>query len=394
MSKPIVFLLLNAIGLITILVWVINQLKDLSTLPFKDFITWKRFKYPTILLIIIGIPVVVLNYTPYSIYYHVDDFTQQSITIYCWIISFLISMVWLIYILKLDIFEKEKWFHVALTFVLSFFATYGCDYLYPLFHSYGLGLNGDFINDAFYCVFGIGLIEETVKFLPFLFILIFTKAINEPYDYLLYASISALGFAFSENVLYLSNYGIQILSARAFFAAVAHMTFCSTVAYGLLLNKYRFKNYPSILVFIVFFFLAMLAHGFYDFWLINIKASEYNGLTTLFFLISIHLWVTMKNNAINISTHYEESIELNNDELKHHLVISLTSLFMFSYLYVALFFNLKEANDFFIESSLVYGYVIFYLIVSFSKYKVVKGVFKPLDLPFHFLIPRLKKEKE
>jgi hypothetical protein len=102
----------------------------------------------------------------------------------------------------------------------------------------------------------------------------------------------------------------------------------------------------------------------------------------------------MKNNAINISNYYDEKIVLKNDSLKHYLVISLTSLFMFSYVYVAITANINQANSFFWKSALVYGYVIFYLIMSFSRFKIVKGFFKPLDVPFYFIVPQLYKRKK
>lgn len=394
MSRLIVDLLLILIGFIIVIVWLAYQIKDFSTLEKSVFFKWKRFKYPTLLFLIIGLPIYLLNYTPlYSLFkINSEDVTESTYNIYCWIIALSISMVWLRYILKLDIYEKEKWKHIAAIFIMSFITTYGCDYLYPLFRSFGFNLNGEIVNDFIYCVFGIGFIEETVKFIPFLILLKFTKAINEPYDYLLYASIAALGFAFAENVRYLNNYGIHIATGRAIYAAVAHMTFCSTVAYGLLLKKYRFKKYPTILVFMFFFFIAMFVHGFYDFWLINELVTDYQGVTTVFFIVTIHLWFTMKNNAINISPFYDEKKRINNDKIKQYLVISLTSIFMFSYVYVALFFDVNEATDFFWKTAVSYGYVIFYLIMSLSRYNIIKGIFKPLTIPFHFIVPVLKKK--
>jgi RsiW-degrading membrane proteinase PrsW (M82 family) len=396
MSRAIIILLLNTIGLIAIVAWVVSQLKDFSKLTSSAFFTWKRFRYSIILFHIVGAPILFLNYTPLLSYIRINLLAVSDSTyqLYCWLIAFIVSMIWLRYILKLDIYDKEKWVHIASTFFLSVVFVHGCDFLYPLFHLLGFSLNGEVVNDFIYCVFGIGLIEETVKFIPFLIMLKFTKAINEPYDYLLYASVSALGFAFAENAMYLNNYGIDIIGARAFFAAVAHMTFCSTVTYGLLLKKYRFIKVPSVLMFLIFFGIAMFVHGFYDFWLINDYVSDYEGVTIIFFLITIHLWFTMKNNAINISNYYDEKIVLKNDSLKHYLVISLTSLFMFSYVYVAITANINQANSFFWKSALVYGYVIFYLIMSFSRFKIVKGFFKPLDVPFYFIVPQLYKRKK
>ena len=48
-----------------------------------------------------------------------------------------------------------------------------------------------------------GLSEEIIKIIPVLIILKTTKFINEPIDYIIYSSISALGFAFIENIQYI-----------------------------------------------------------------------------------------------------------------------------------------------------------------------------------------------
>ena len=78
-----------------------------------------------------------------------------------------------------------------------------CTLLYDFFdYSLGFKKSGEVVNDLFYCVFGIGLIEETVKIIPFLLMLKFSRQINESIDYVIYASVSALGFAFMENLIY------------------------------------------------------------------------------------------------------------------------------------------------------------------------------------------------
>ncbi len=395
MARNLVDLLLILTGSFVFLYWLVRQILDLIALPTSEFFTIKRFKYPILLLLLIGTPILFVNqrFINFDFSGDLELISDSTFTIYCWIVALAISLVWLNYILKLDIFEKEKWKHIISVFVMSFITSFGCEILYPLFSFLGFDLNGNIINDFIYCIFGIGLIEEVVKIIPFLILLKYTKAINEPYDYLLYASISALGFAFAENILYLNNYGIHIAAGRAFYAAVAHMTFCSTAIYGLLLKKYRLSKYPRVLVFLFFFFIAMFIHGFYDFWLINKKVSNFSGITTLFFLITIHLWFTMKNNAINKSPFYKDHITLDNDKLKKYLVISLISIFMFSYLYVAFFFGKTVANSFFWTNGLTYGYVVFYLIISFSNYNIVRGKLSKLNIPFTFIVPSLKKRK-
>ena len=395
MSKTIIFVALNLLGATLVISWLFNTIKDFVKAPNKaKFLTWKRFKYPSLISFLVGIPYLIINYTPFTEVFHIDIANPDTPAfIYTLIIAFLVSFAWIMYIVKLDIYEPERWRDIILVFILAIFTTYLCDILYPLAHYLGLNRSADPIYDFIYCVFAIGLIEETVKFIPFLILLRFTKAINEPYDYLLYASVSALGFAFAENIRYFDNYGYAIMGARTFYAAVAHMTFSSTVTYGLLLQKFKYQKLPSFLVFLVFFMIAIVSHGFYDFWLINEAVSDYAGITTVFFLITIHIWFIMKNNAINISNFYDEQVELNNDKLKHYLVLSLVGIFMLSYVFVALLSNAENAKAHFVQSLLMYGYLIFYLISSFSRFNVIKGYLRPIQIPFNFIIPQMVKPK-
>jgi RsiW-degrading membrane proteinase PrsW (M82 family) len=161
-------------------------------------------------------------------------------------------------------------------------------------------LNGSLINDFFYSIIGIGCIEEFVKIIPLLVMMRFTNAVNEPYDYIKYASLSALGFAFVENLIYFHESNLHIIHGRALTAVVSHMFNSSIIAYGMILNKYKRHENPY-LNFIFFFALAAIAHGFYDFWLINKSASALRILTVLFILSSMYMWNSFKNNALNHS---------------------------------------------------------------------------------------------
>jgi len=394
-SKLLINLLLSLTGFVLIVAWltqVVQQYRkaDKNT----SFFTFKRFRYPLLVGLIAGVPILLLNL--FSVgdapIIAPDVISSSQNFIFCVVVALLISLVWIRYVWLLDIYDREKWTHVAAIFLLSAALSFLCWPLYNLFESLGFSHSTAPLPDFIFCVFGIGLIEETVKFIPFLILLRFTKAINEPFDYLLYASVSALGFAFAENSLYLNSYGLNIIAARAFYASVAHMTFCSTVTYGLLLKKFRFTKYPTWAVFLFFFGIAIFSHGFYDFWLINESVASLQGLTTVFFLLTIHIWFTMKNNAINVSNFFDERVVLDNNHLMQHLVVGLLSLFMFSYIWVAFFYGTFEANQFLAGNAIVYGYIIFYLIASFGRFHIVRGYLAPFQVPFNFFIPTLRKK--
>ena len=392
MQQNVIFLLLDVIGVILLFKWALQQFTDFTNSTNKiDFFSFKRFKSLLLVVLLIGIPILIINTTAIEEIFHITENQLNENKLFFSIgVSFCISLIWLLYIIKLDVFEKEKKRNIALILVLSVVITCFSEIPYGVIHQLGFTDSELPAYSFIYSVFGIGLIEETIKFIPFLILLKFTKAINEPYDYIFYASASALGFAFVENAMYLNNYGLNIINARALYATVAHMTFSSVIAYGLFLIKFNKTKLPPILVFIAFYLLAMLSHGFYDFWLINKAVSSFEGLTTLFFLATVHVWFVMKNNTINSSNYYNKNISVDNDKIKMYLIISLLSIFMSSYIYVALAWNAQEANSFFLKAIFAYGYIMLYLIATLSRFNLIRGMLKPINIGINILFPKLK----
>lgn len=385
------FLILNFfyLALIVLIIkkWV-NRIKSANSISKIIFSSDAALLF---ILLVIGFgPVYLLNNDYIPVSYTISNELQLSLSI---IIALLISGVWLMYVRKIDIYEREKWRYVISVFVMGAFSTELALVGYRALTVMGIALNSQIINDLLYCIFAIGGLEEIVKIIPFLLLLKFTNATNEPYDYILYPSISALGFAFVENIYYIDNSSLYNIGGRALYSTVAHMVFSSIIGYGMLLSKYRSGDIGSVKNFFTFFGLAILAHGFYDFWLINYYVSSLSFLTTLFFLITIHIWFILKNNAINISTFYDPKVVLNNDRLKWYLVISLSSLLMLGYIVVTIVHGLSSGNEYLTNAWLAYGYLVLYLTLSFSRYRIIKGHIGKLTIPMDFFIPKpIRKE--
>ncbi|MEE9349164.1 MAG: PrsW family glutamic-type intramembrane protease [Flavobacteriaceae bacterium] len=388
-----IHIILNFLGFLLIIIWFKNQATDYKSFSKKkEYFKLSRFKSILISILVVALPLILVNYTAIEDVNHISDISfNKNRTIFAFMVSVFITLVWLIYIYRLDIFNKEKKRHIFIVIFFALITTSFAQYPYEFIHQMGFTNTQNPIGSFIYSVFGIGLIEETIKLIPLLLILKFTKAIDEPYDFILYASVSALGFSLVENTMYLERNGIEIINARAIYATVAHMTFSSMIGYGLYLIRFKKTNYSSFLVFLVFFFFAIFSHGFYDFWLINKSVARFSGLTTLFFLFTIHIWFTLKNNTLNASNYYDDRKKINNDRLKIYLIVSLLSIFMLSYIYVAFKWNSQEANLFFVKSTIVYGYIIFYLIATLSKFNLVKGIVKPIKFNFDFLYKKFKQ---
>ena len=85
-------------------------------------------------------------------------------------------------------------------------------------------LNGEFFNDLLYAFSMIGIPEEFVKFFPLLFVyFFFSRQLKQPIDYILFASASALGFSFIENLIYFHEIKNGVIHGRAYFAVIGHM---------------------------------------------------------------------------------------------------------------------------------------------------------------------------
>ena len=339
-------------------------------------------------VLIIALPFLIVELFPISF--------NQSISNYPTIIGFFfsaaISLLWIVYIRKLDIYEQEKWRYIGLVFIMSCATIWLVFPISRLINNLGFSLTGEPINDFLYCVISIGMVEELVKMIPVLIIILNMKVINESYDYLFYASVSALGFAFIENILYINSSEMSSVIARLLVASVAHMTFTTTIFYGVLLSQFKYIKIPDPFVYLSFFLLASLAHGFYDFWLINQWASQYEGLTMLFFIVSMHIWFTMLNNGLNISQFYDRSIPLRIDKIKAYLIYALLVVFMSAFLVVGLLHGKRAANLFFWSNIISFGYFFIYIIYSHNRFKIVRGYVAPIEATTNFLIPPFRMQ--
>ncbi|OFY84202.1 MAG: hypothetical protein A3F72_14335 [Bacteroidetes bacterium RIFCSPLOWO2_12_FULL_35_15] len=293
--------------------------------------------------------------------------------------ALLILFVWVLYLKKVNVYQKNNWKSIVFTIVLSAICVLPVWLLYDVYkYLLGFQLNGNVLNDSLYCVFGIGVIEELVKFVPFLIILKFTKIINEPIDYIMYASLSALGFAFVENFNYFDDGNINIIHSRALTASIAHMVFSSIVVYGLILAKFRYKK-NTFLFGLLFFFIAAFAHGFYDFWLLNEYVSGFSIFTFLCLLTGILVYASLTNNALNHSLTSSDNINLNTSKLASNLASGLIGVFLFEYICLVIIYGPTIGNREFISSTISGGYLILFSSIRLSNLDIIPGEWSPID---------------
>lgn len=293
-----------------------------------------------------------------------------------------ISLVWMLFLRNLDIFHKEKWRDLIIVFLLGAFFTQFCliGYDYARY-SLDFYITGEAFNDFLYCAGVIGVSEEIVKLIPWISFIFLIKRAKEPYDYLLYASVSALGFAFVENLHYLENPGN--ISLRSIMSTVGHMFDASLVAYGFILGRYKAKNLAMKIVYPVLGIIAAcLAHGFYDFWLISPGFQNYSILTFIFFALTTAVWFQFINNAMNNSPYY---VGRRYEPLKQINIISIGLILVMAVEYLILNYDhgTEYANAKMIGANWMVPVFLSFITVLLLQFEVVKGRWRK----FKFRIP-------
>jgi len=214
------------------------------------------------------------------------------------------ALVWAAYLRKIDIFRPEKWGWV----ILSFFA--GTLTVIPVFAidlpEFTVTQSGySFWDMLVYYTWNVGFMEEVVKFAGLLLVwVIFRRRIfTETPNYIIHASLVALGFATVENFIYFSNYGVHLVYMRGMMSTFSHM-----VGSAIVVSFFYFGMKRGVLWCILYtiagLVIAALEHGLYDTFLtykfINLPFLGIL-LNLTVYLISIELYVRLLNNFMNLS---------------------------------------------------------------------------------------------
>ncbi len=125
--------------------------------------------------------------------------------------------------------------------------------------------NHDSIFEQFIkAFFVVGLSEEFSKYIIIRYYSQPNEEYNEPFDGIVYAVMVSMGFAATENIMYVLQGGMEVALIRAFTAIPAHATFA--ILMGYFMGKAKFSKNRVVLN-LTGLFLAVLFHGAYDFFL-------------------------------------------------------------------------------------------------------------------------------
>ena len=304
----------------------------------------------------------------------------RSIDRYGFIGALLIAIIWLFYLRFIDVFEREKWYDIAIVFTAGAAFTY---FSYPLYDMFNLvfsfDLNGGWLNDLLYCIFGIGLIEEIIKFIPFVLFLAFSKSVNEPIDYVIYACVSAIGFSFTENIMYFQDDSYHIMHGRALASVVGHMCDSAIVAYGFIVGRYRTKL-PTFICVIGGLLLASFVHGIYDFWLLNDTVNDFSIFSIVVLISSVIIWNSIKNNALNNSPFFDDSKRLESQSISQYLFIALSIVFVFEYFVISVNYGPSTGNKLLLKSILSGTFLMIFMVGRLAQFKLKFGVWNRIKI--------------
>ena len=130
------------------------------------------------------------------------------------------------------------------------------------YDAYGLALTNR-VGLFAYAILAIGMIEEFVKLIPFLIVVLKFAEFDEPIDGIIYASFIALGFAAVENYQYLSFLTPLEALGRGFAGPAVHIVFASV--WGFYIGCAKLRGEPLLAVSLLTLAVTAVLHGLYDF---------------------------------------------------------------------------------------------------------------------------------
>lgn len=164
-----------------------------------------------------------------------------------------------------DKYEKEPKLILLYCFLFGAFVSVLLTTLLYILFDYYLPLDSASVFQMFLkAFFVVGFTEEFSKYIIVRFYAQPKKAFNEPFDGIVYAVMVSMGFAATENIMYVLEGGYETAFLRAFTAIPAHATFA--ILMGYYMGKAKFSNKKPMLN-LIGLLLAIVFHGAYDFFL-------------------------------------------------------------------------------------------------------------------------------
>ena len=188
------------------------------------------------------------------------------------------------YIYSRDKYEKEPVGILLKTMIAGIIITFPVILTENLLDKYSIRLSG-YVKAAYDAFIIAGFTEETFKFGALVLLIWSNKNFNEFFDGIVYAVFASLGFAMTENILFVFSYGMNTGILRAFTAVPVHALLGITMGYYFSLSKFgKSKNMKYLFYSLI---VPVLLHGIYDF----IVFTNHPFYMLVFVPYIIFLWI-------------------------------------------------------------------------------------------------------
>jgi RsiW-degrading membrane proteinase PrsW (M82 family) len=154
---------------------------------------------------------------------------------------------------------------------------------------FGVLQSADLITTFFIFLFGVGLVEEGVKFISVRVYAYRSVHFDEPMDGIIFGISAALGFASLENVGYVFQYGAATAFTRALISVPGHAFWGAILGYYL--GEAKVQRRPLLAV--QGLAIAVFLHGTFD-TLATVIPDQIVGLLVLFGLVWVSYFEIVK----------------------------------------------------------------------------------------------------
>lgn len=202
----------------------------------------------------------------------------------------------IIYVYFKDKYEKEPLHLLFKCFFLGVLSIIPAILLEIIAGKLSIFTGTDFKSVVLYTFIGVGFSEEFSKFIFLRYFAFKNNHFNEPFDGIIYAVMISMGFAATENAIYVMGGGASVAWLRMFTAVPAHAAFA--VLMGYYVGKAKFSINNRFLLLVNGLLIAILFHGTYDLFLM---LKDYSGLA-IFSLVTLIIAIIFSVKSINKSS--------------------------------------------------------------------------------------------
>lgn len=303
------------------------------------------------------------------------------------VFAILTTWIWVEYFKLLGVCKKDKMIFVYSTFTLGLLSYIIFINSTSLFYKqFIFAYENDVVNHLLSSLIKYGLIGELLKVLPIVVVYgFFRKYLNQPIDVLLLCTVSALGFSAGENIFYSKEADdLHFIDEKIVLGTLGEMFSISPIAFALM--KYQFyQKVKNIYYLVSMFFMAVVLHGAYDFWIYYENTVAYGFVITIvYFLFLISLYAVTITNALNFDSNFTYKTQIDFKKNKDRLVKLYGILLLIQFFVIGWGLHFSLAIENLKNIFLFAGLVTIVAIYRLNKLKRIKKKWNKLriELPF------------